>query len=62
MDDIHTPHRPSSVIPNPLIPIQEIRLNLSIRVSHLDPLQQVIDEEGTVEFAVGEGLELRLIG
>jgi hypothetical protein len=62
MNDIHTPHRPTRVIPNPLIPIQIIRLNLSVRVSHLDPLQQISDEKGTVQISVGEGLKLRLIG
>lgn len=35
--DVHAPHSPSSVVPDPLVPVEEIRLDLRIRVSDLDP-------------------------
>jgi hypothetical protein len=58
--DIHSPHRPASVIPDPLVPIQEIRLYLRIRVSDLDPLEKVREQFGRVQVVVREVLELGL--
>jgi hypothetical protein len=55
--DVHAPHSPSSVVPDPLVPVEEIRLDLRVRVSDLDPFKQVCEEDGRVQVLDGQVLE-----
>jgi len=61
VDDIHAPHRAPSIIPDPLVPVREIRLYLGVRVSHLDPLEQIGQEDGRVQPIDGEVVQGRLV-
>ena len=61
MDDVHAPHRAPSVIPDPLVPVREVRLYLGVRVGHLDPLEQVGEEDGRVQSIDGEVVQGRLV-
>lgn len=60
--NVHAPHSPSSVIPDPLVPVEEIRLDLRVRVSDLDPFKQVGEEDGRVQALDGQVLEGGLRG
>jgi hypothetical protein len=43
MNDIHAPHSSTGIVPEPFIPILEIRLNSGIRVFLLDSIEKIAE-------------------
>lgn len=53
MNNEHAAHRPPGIIPHPLIPVQEIRLNPRIRIPLGNAINNVGNERGRVTRSIG---------